>query len=144
MLQADPGVDWRAESALERMGELLFLWVSHWRVLGNRLVRTQPSDPASTATQSETLSPAERRGVVYAPPTVGTGLSGASVRIGTCASLRREFSGEPDVGNLHLRFDEGRVGRGLPSPSLLLYWLRSEPLADAHSPDRSRDREERN
>ena len=55
--------------------------------------------------------------------TVGTDLSGASVRIGACASLRREFSGEPDVGNLHLRFDEGRVGRGFPSPSLLLYRL---------------------
>ena len=27
------------------------------------------------------------------------------------------------MGNLHLRFDEGRVGRGFPSPSLLLYRL---------------------
>ena len=27
------------------------------------------------------------------------------------------------MGNLHLRFDEGRVGRGLPSLSLLLYRL---------------------
>jgi hypothetical protein len=34
------------------------------------------------------------------------------------------FSGEPDAGNPHLRFDEGRVGRGhWPSPSLLLYRL---------------------
>src|ERR1039457_1829249 len=28
---------------------------------------------------------------------------------GTCASLRREFSGEPDAGNPHPRFDEGRA-----------------------------------
>ena len=27
--------------------------------------------------------------------------------IGHCACLRREFSGEPDAGNLHIRFDEG-------------------------------------
>ncbi|HME10023.1 MAG TPA: group II intron maturase-specific domain-containing protein, partial [Bryobacteraceae bacterium] len=36
---------------------------------------------------------------------------GAQPSNGTCASLRREFSGEPDAGNPHLRFDEGRVGR---------------------------------
>ena len=33
--------------------------------------------------------------------------------IGHCACLRRELSGEPDVGNLHLRFDEGRAGRAI-------------------------------
>jgi len=41
---------------------------------------------------------------------------------GACACLRREFSGEPDAGNLHVRFDEGR-GRhriaGASSPTLL-------------------------
>src|SRR5512133_1100541 len=36
------------------------------------------------------------------------GAVGADPFIGYCASLRRELSGEPDVGNLHLRFDEGR------------------------------------
>ena len=36
---------------------------------------------------------------------------GADPSVGYCACLRRELSGEPDVGNLHLRFDEGRVGR---------------------------------
>jgi hypothetical protein len=40
---------------------------------------------------------------------------------GYCACLRRELSGEPDAGSLHLRFDEGRVGRAMVSPSLLLY-----------------------
>jgi hypothetical protein len=44
---------------------------------------------------------------------------------GTCACLRRELSGEPDAGNLHLRFDEGGVGRASASPSLLLYRLRN-------------------
>jgi hypothetical protein len=38
---------------------------------------------------------------------------GADPSIGDCACLRRELSGEPDVVNLHLRFDEGRVGRAL-------------------------------
>ena len=33
---------------------------------------------------------------------------GADPFIGNCACLRRELSGEPDVVNLHLRFDEGR------------------------------------
>jgi RNA-directed DNA polymerase len=35
---------------------------------------------------------------------------------GPGACLRREFSGEPDVGNPHLRFDEGRVRRSQPVP----------------------------
>jgi hypothetical protein len=39
------------------------------------------------------------------------GAAGADPSIGNYARLRRELSGEPDVGNLHLRFDEGRVGR---------------------------------
>lgn len=39
------------------------------------------------------------------------GAIGADPSIGYCACLRRELSGEPDVVNLHLRFDEGRVGR---------------------------------
>ena len=33
---------------------------------------------------------------------------GADSSIGYCACLRRKLSGEPDVGDLHLRFDEGR------------------------------------
>jgi hypothetical protein len=41
------------------------------------------------------------------------GTSGAAASFGSCACLRRELSGEPDAGNLHLRFDEGRVGRAL-------------------------------
>ena len=44
--------------------------------------------------------------MVPAPSTVGAGPS-----VGDCACLRREFSGEPDAGNPHLRFDEGRVRR---------------------------------
>ena len=40
-----------------------------------------------------------------------SGEVGADPYVGYCARLRRELSGEPDVGNLHLRFDEGRVGR---------------------------------
>jgi hypothetical protein len=50
---------------------------------------------------------------------------GADPSIRNCACLRRELSGEPDVVNLHLRFDEGRVGRATASPSLLLYPLGS-------------------
>ena len=42
-----------------------------------------------------------------------SGAVGANPSIGYCARLRRELSGEPDVGNLHLRFDEGRVGRAI-------------------------------
>ncbi|HZE68290.1 MAG TPA: hypothetical protein VE135_02040, partial [Pyrinomonadaceae bacterium] len=37
-------------------------------------------------------------------------------------TLRRESTREPDAGNPHVRFEEGRVGRIL-SPSLLLYWI---------------------
>jgi hypothetical protein len=62
------------------------------------------------------------KGEVYASSMVGTGLSSAPVRVGSCACLRRESSGEPDVGNLHLRFDEARVRRSFQlSLTLLLY-----------------------
>ncbi|PYP88230.1 MAG: hypothetical protein DMG65_15640, partial [Candidatus Angelobacter sp. Gp1-AA117] len=37
----------------------------------------------------------------------------------------KKFSGEPDAGNLHVGFDEGRVGRTTVLPSLLLYRLTS-------------------
>jgi hypothetical protein len=42
-----------------------------------------------------------------------SGAVGAGPSVGYCASLRRELAGEPDAGNLHLRFDEGRVGRAI-------------------------------
>jgi hypothetical protein len=54
---------------------------------------------------------------------------GAAPSLGDCACLRRELSGEPDVGNLHLRFDEGRAGRANASPTLLLYRLSSRGAA---------------
>jgi hypothetical protein len=41
------------------------------------------------------------------------GAVGAHPFIGQCACLRRGLPGEPDVGNLHLRFDEGRAGRAM-------------------------------
>ena len=41
-----------------------------------------------------------------------SGEVGAEPSVGNCARLRRELSGEPDAGNLHLRFDEGRGGHG--------------------------------
>jgi hypothetical protein len=46
-----------------------------------------------------------------------SGAAGADPSIGHCARLRRELSGEPDVGNLHLRFDEGRGTCSVPSYS---------------------------
>ena len=56
-----------------------------------------------------------------------SGEVGADPPIGHCARLRRELSGEPDVGNLHLRFDEGRVGRatGVALSPTLPVWLYS-------------------
>ena len=41
------------------------------------------------------------------------GAVGADPSIGDYACLRRELSGEPDVVNLHLRFEEGRAGRAI-------------------------------
>jgi len=53
-----------------------------------------------------------------------SGEVGADPPIGHCARLRRELSGEPDAGNPHLRFDEGRVRRSHRlSLTLLLYRL---------------------
>jgi len=45
-------------------------------------------------------------------------------RATACACLRRQFSGEPEGGNLHIRFDEGRGAVWLAtSLTLLLYRL---------------------
>src|SRR5215475_10121153 len=69
--------------------------------------RTSPrQNPAFATTQPATVPSPGRRAMATAPGEVG-----ADPPIGYCACLRRELSGEPDVGNLHLRFDEGRVGR---------------------------------
>jgi len=76
----------------------------------------RPTDPAFAATQPATVPASVRRILV------GTsGAVGAAPSFGVCACLRRELSGEPDAGNLHLRFDEGRAGRAVgvaPSPTL--------------------------
>ena len=61
------------------------------------------------------------------------GAVGADPSLGACACLRREFSGEPDAGNLHVRFDEGRVGRGVTvalSPTLPARKLTVESMRD--------------
>src|ERR1019366_5383195 len=89
-------------------------------------------DPTFTTTQPTAVSSAEGGVVVPAPATVGAGPS-----VGNCACLRREFSGEPDAGNPHLRFDEGRVRRshGL-SLTLLLYRLGLAPRGCEHGRDR--------
>ena len=42
------------------------------------------------------------------------------IRLQPCESRRPRFSGEPDAGNLHVRFDEGTVGHA-QSPTVLLY-----------------------
>src|ERR1039458_9476306 len=63
-------------------------------------------DPAFATTQPAAVPSSARSDLVRASGAVGADPSG-----GACACLRREFSGEPDAGNLHLRFDEGRVGR---------------------------------
>src|ERR1019366_4540625 len=79
-------------------------------------IRSGPSHPAFAAPQPAAVPASARREAVGSSGAVGADSTG-----GTCACLRRELSGEPDAGNLHLRFDEGRVGRGLAaalSPTL--------------------------
>ena len=63
---------------------------------------------------------------------------GAGSSVGYCACLRRELSGEPDAGNLHLRFDEGRVGRAIVvalSPTLPLSVLANRTFHLLPKPD---------
>ena len=49
VLQADPELDWRAESAPKGVGELLFHWVLHGCALGDRLVRARSPDQIGRA-----------------------------------------------------------------------------------------------
>ena len=86
-----------------------------------------------------------------------SGEVGADPYVGYCARLRRELSGEPDVGNLHLRFDEGRGTFLVPSYStgsqtngarlanqrrgclgVQAVWLEATIFRSAASPSRSR------
>ena len=62
------------------------------------------------------------------------GEAGADPPVGHCACLRRELSGEPDVGNLHLRFDEGRGTFSVPSYSTGSVW---KIVTGPSSPDSS-------
>src|SRR5262249_46651454 len=65
------------------------------------------------------------------------GTVGADPSVGYCACLRRELSGEPDAGNLHLRFDEGRVGRATCvalSPTLPYFASFTTPTISNASP----------
>src|ERR1043165_5894124 len=94
------------------MGELLFRRVSHECLLRDRSLCSGPSDPTSAAPQSTTLSAPQGGKLVRA-----LGATGADPSTGACACLRRELSGEPDAGNLHLRFDEGRGTFPVPSYS---------------------------
>ena len=82
------------------VGELLFHWILHGGALGDRLVRARSPDPAFATAQPTAVSSAEGDVVVPAPATLGAG-----PYVGDCASLRREFSGEQDAGNPHLRGD---------------------------------------
>lgn len=77
---------------------------AHWE---DRLVRARSPIQHFAAAQPTAVSSAEGGVVVPAPARVG-----AVPSVGACASLRREFAGEPDAGNPHLRFDEG-----LPAPN---------------------------
>ena len=65
---------------------------------------------------------------------------GADPSLGSCACLRREFSGEPDAGNPHLRFDEGR-GAAVLNCRLLSYSTGSARACEHPSPLPSRERE---
>jgi len=47
------------------------------------------------------------------------GAVGDCIRLSVLRMPEARASGEPDVGNLHLRFDEGRVGRAIGVASLL-------------------------
>src|ERR1019366_2471666 len=88
-------------------------------------IRSGPSHPAFAAPQPAAVPASARREAVGSSGAVGADSTG-----GTCACLRRELSGEPDAGNLHLRFDEGRVGRGLAvalSPTLPARQAVTEP-----------------
>ena len=44
------------------------------------------------------------------------------------------LSGEPDAGNLHVRFDEGRGSRAPASLPLLLYRLFRRPVDEPRTP----------
>ena len=61
-----------------------------------------------------------------------TGAVGAALSVRKCESLRHELSGEPDVGNPHLRFDEGRAVAQLVQHSLLLQAVEND-LKAAHA-----------
>ncbi len=84
-----------------------------WNVCGNQ------ARALCSGTPDPTCGPAQPA----APPSSAPGNVVGDPSIGQCARLRREFSGEPDAGNLHLRFDEGRWAGAVPPLPLLLYGL---------------------
>src|SRR5947207_1046058 len=92
------------------MGELLFDWIPDYGLPADRLVRTKPSGAASQTAQPAAFSTAPGHLPVAASPKSWSSAVGLEeTRATACACLRRELSGEPDAGNLHVRFDEGRM-----------------------------------
>ena len=107
VLQADTDPDRRAESASERLGELLSLRVPQRGVCPDQPVRTSPSQATPEETQPATAI--DPRGSQRATSTINSwagDLCGQRWR-NCLRSPRRQSRRKPDAGNPHVRFDEG-------------------------------------
>src|SRR5271157_5304907 len=71
----------------------------------------------SQASQPTTLSAPQRHDGLCSDETTGPDRL-VTRRGATCACSRRESLREPDAGNLHVRFDEGRGASSATSPTL--------------------------
>src|ERR1039457_3418996 len=125
MFQADPATDRGDEPAFEGMGELLLDWVSACGLTGDQHVRARPSRAAPETAQPAALPTAGRGDLLRAASETGAALLVSQYRATACASLRQEFSGEPDAGKSACPIRRGESGPASRcSPSLLLYRLR--------------------
>src|ERR1700676_4187407 len=123
------------------MGCVLFDGIPDERLPATRLVRTRSSGAASQTAQPATVSSTPGEIPASTPGGFRAGVVGVeTTRATACAYLRRELSGEPDAGNLHVRFDEGRMSQAWAALTLLLYRLGRERRDSRRSHGRSQER----
>ena len=89
------------------MGAIFLFWLSSQGQEIDKLVCTFQDYQALEKAQSASLSATERAELLSASKGIGTDISVSFTLLTTFVCLLVKFTGKPDAGNLHVRFDEG-------------------------------------
>src|SRR5439155_7257342 len=117
----DPPTDWGLEPSPEKLGDLFPLWLSEASFRSDQRLRAVAPLETPAASQPAALPAPERHDGLCPDEASGLDRPVIGADGAACACLRRASLREPDAGNPHVRFDEGRGNRASASVPLLLY-----------------------